>query len=67
MKTDVVQKVKDKFAAHSSNSPSVAIRSFYPGETVMVRNYGVGKPWVVGTVLQQTGPVSYLVKVGATG
>ena len=29
----------------------------------MVRNYGVGKPWVVGTVLQRMCPVSYLVKV----
>lgn len=38
-------------------------REFKPGETVMARYYRSGPRWVEGTVLEQTGPVSYTVSV----
>ena len=40
------------------------IRHFFSGQTVMTRNHSSGPNWVPGTVLQQTGPVSFTVNVG---
>ena len=39
------------------------MRHFFPGQTVMTRNYNSRPKWVRGTVLRQTGPVSVTVNV----
>ena len=38
-------------------------RVFSVGETVFVKNYGSGRRWLPGTIVQITGPVSYQVKL----
>jgi len=62
LRPDMVQKVKNKYATINQQG---SVRTFYPGETVLARNYARGDPWVIGTVLTCTGPLSYLVKVGS--
>ena len=36
-------------------------RTFIPGESVYVKNFGPGLKWLIGTILHVTGPVSYTV------
>ena len=31
--------------------------------SVLIRNFGSGQKWVIGTVIQITGPVSYMVRL----
>ena len=38
-------------------------RTFHVGQTVMAKNMRAGPSWVPGTIVQQLGPVTYLVDV----
>ncbi len=38
-------------------------RTFHVGDLVLARNFGRGSRWVRGCILQQTGPVSFKVKL----
>ena len=37
-------------------------RELFVGQQVMVRNLHPGDKWVPGTILERTGPLSYLVR-----
>ena len=40
-------------------------REFEAGQRVMTRSYGGDVPWVQGTVLKRTGPVSYQIQINS--
>nr|XP_055076377.1 uncharacterized protein K02A2.6-like [Misgurnus anguillicaudatus] len=42
-------------------------REFHTGESVLARDYRKGGKWMPGVVMSKTGPVSYMVNVGASG
>ncbi|RXN04227.1 putative protein K02A2.6-like protein [Labeo rohita] len=42
-------------------------REFCVGDSVLVRDYRKGEKWIPGVVMSRTGPVFYIVKVGAAG
>ena len=42
----------------------VKLRCFFPGSSVMVRNYSDKDKWIPGTVLKKLGPITYHVDVG---
>ena len=57
----VVNKQADQVAQHDLHSKA---RSFDVGQPVMVRNLRPSGPkWVPGTILKQTGPLSFVVQV----
>ncbi|KAK3100621.1 hypothetical protein FSP39_022706 [Pinctada imbricata] len=63
VKPDVRRSVKEKQFIMQERRKSKT-RSFTPGETVTVRDYRKGHDhWTTGTVLDQTGPVSYRVEI----
>ena len=45
---------------HDSHS---TFRQFDVGQSVLVRNFREGTKWIFGTVIEQTGPVSYRIQV----
>ena len=49
-------------SAHDNSKPLV---SFTKGQTVLVHNQRGMPKWITGRILQQKGPVSYLVRVGS--
>ena len=49
-------------SAHDNSKPLV---SFTKGQTVLVYNQRGMPKWITGRILQQKGPVSYLVRVGS--
>lgn len=59
IKPDVTREVKKKLL----QSNNCTLRSLDQNQNVWVRNYRRGPEWVRGTVIEQTGPVLYKVKV----
>ena len=55
------QKLKQK-SAHENSKPLIL---FTKGETVLVHNKRGTQKWITGKILQQKGPVNYLVRVGS--
>ena len=49
-------------SAHDNSKPLIL---FTKGETVLVHNKRGTQKWITGKILQQKGPVSYLVRVGS--
>ena len=64
MRPDISGKVTSKQAQqklyHDQHS---AGRELFIGQRVMVRNFRAGDKWVPGTIMERTGPLSYLVQV----
>ena len=55
--------VSGKQAQQKSNHDNALTeRVFEIGQSVMVRNYREGSKWVPGVIIENTGPVSYVVK-----
>ena len=48
---------KDRYDQHTRQ------RVFQVGQTVMARNFRAGEDWIPGVVMQQLGPLTYLVNV----
>ena len=59
IKPDVSRKVNKKLLQPNDRT----LKSFDHNQNVWVRNYRRGPKWVRGTVIEQTGPVLYKVKV----
>lgn len=59
IKPDVSRKVNKKLLQPNDRT----LKSFDQDQNVWVRNYRRGPKWVRGTVIEQTGPVLYKVKV----
>ncbi len=57
LKPDIQRKVQAKQASQMHGTARV----FEPGHHVLYRSYRNGEKWICGTVLEQTGPVSYKV------
>ena len=58
----VLDKQADQIVQHDQH---VKDRRFSIGKKVMVRNFRLNGPkWIPGTIVQQTGPLSYIVQVG---
>ena len=55
----VTQKQSQQKATHDKKAK---FREFHVGQTVMARNLRVGDDWVPATIIERTGPVSYLVE-----
>ena len=51
-------------AKELSENSKQRMRHFDIGQAVLARNYGRGDTWVIGTIIKQIGPISYVVKVG---
>ena len=64
MRPDISGKVTSEQAQqklyHDQHS---AGRELFIGQRVMVRNFCAGDKWVPGTIMERTGPLSYLVQV----
>ena len=56
----VEKKQNQQRAQHDTKAKSCVFRV---GETVFVKNYGSGRRWLPGTIVQVTGPVFYQVKL----
>ena len=56
----VHQKQAEQISQHDQHTKS---RNFPVGQNVMVRQFRAGPKWIPGTILKQTGPLSYIVKV----
>lgn len=56
----VANKQADQVTHHDRHAKA---RSFAVGEQVMVKTFRPGPGWIPGTVLQKTGPLSYVVEV----
>ena len=41
------------------------LRHFVMGQSVMVKNFRTGPTWVLGIIVQQLGPLSYMIEVSA--
>ena len=65
LKPNLEQHVKNK-QFDVANRRSSVLRTFEPGQTVIVRDYRPSTKlnWVPGTISEKTGPVSYRVQVG---
>ena len=66
LKPDVGQRVcwrqsKQK-EGKDGNNP---LRHFVTGQSVMVKNFRMGPTWVSGVIVQQLGPLTYLVEISA--
>ena len=59
IKPDVTREVNKKLLQSNNRT----CKSFDQNQNVWVRNYRRGPKWVRGTVIEQTGPVLYKVKV----
>ena len=64
LKPDIEQRVswrqskqKERYDQHARP------RSFHPGQSVMAKNFRSGPDWVPGVIVQQLGPLTYLVDV----
>ena len=64
MRPDISGKITSKQAHqklyHDQHS---AGRQLFIGQRVMVRNFCAGDKWIAGTIMERTGPLSYLVQV----
>ena len=60
LRNRVLSKQADQKRCHDAHTK---FREFEVGQNVLVRNLRGGPKWVPGTVLEQTGPVSYQVQV----
>ena len=58
---NVATKQANQKLYHDKRSKS---RELFIGQRVMVRNLRPGDKWVPGTIVERTGPLSYLVQVG---
>ncbi len=56
----VLGKQADQKSQHDSHAK---LREFFPGQRVMARNIRAGQAWIPGTVIERTGPLSYVVQV----
>ena len=57
----VLDKEADQIAHHDQHAKD---RKFEISQRVMVRNFrSSGPKWIQGTILKQTGPLSYVVKI----
>ena len=61
LRSKVVRKQADQKQRHDAHSCD---REFDVGERVLARNLREGPKWLLGTILERTGPVSYRVQVG---
>ena len=55
----VLSKQSDQKAQHNR---CAGLREFFVGQAVMVRNLRPGADWVAATIVERTGPLSYLVE-----
>lgn len=58
----VQQKQLKQKQAHDKNRK---LRSFAPGDNVLVRNYSYGPKWIPAVIQNPLGPVSYTVSLGS--
>ena len=56
---------KHQFKQKSAHDNSKPLVLYTKGETVLVHNKGGTPKWMTGKILQQKGPVSYLLRVGS--
>ena len=61
LRPDVSQNVHERQKEHHDQHAHQ--RTFHVGQTVMAKNMRAGPSWVPGTIVQQLGPVTYLVDV----
>ena len=65
LRPDVSTKVQEKQASQKQNHDKKSKeRQFYEGQSVLVENNKPEPKWVLGTVLEKLGDVSYRVQVG---
>ena len=64
LRPNIASHVEDKQSQQKNTHDKKArARYFNIGDSVLVRNFGSGQKWVIGTVIQITGPVSYMVRL----
>ena len=66
MKPDIGRRLQNAQNAQIIQRTAHRMLNFEVGQTVLARNYGRGHRWVTAVVHKQTGPISYVVKVGNT-
>ena len=64
LRPNITSHVEDKQSQQKNTHDKKArARNFNIGDSVLIRNIGSGQKWVIGTVIQITGPVSYMVRL----
>ena len=64
LRPNIASHVEDKQSQQKNTHDKKArARNFNIGDSVLVRNIGSGQKWVIGMVIQITGPVSYMVRL----
>ena len=64
MVPNLVTKVRNKqFSQKIQHDKKSKPRTFTIGSNVLVRNFSTGPEWLLGTVVNSRGPVSYIVKL----
>jgi hypothetical protein len=58
LKPELTDRMAEKQTKDQSN-----VRVFSASDVVLARDYTSGNKWAIGQIMQQTGPLSYLVKV----
>ena len=66
MKPDVGQSVCWRQAKQKEGKDNNSkLRHFVMGQSVMVKNFRTGPTWIPGTIVQQLGPLTYMIEVSA--
>ncbi|XP_048590142.1 uncharacterized protein K02A2.6-like [Nematostella vectensis] len=61
-------RVEDKQLAQKKQHDNlVPLREFQVNDPVFVKNFSYGPKWLCGTIIQQSGPVSYVVQLSSGG
>ncbi len=64
LKPNIADRVEKKQSQQKEQHDSRArLRVFTVGQNIFLKNYGAGRRWLPGMVIQVTGPVSYKVKL----
>ena len=65
LRPDIGQRVRKHQATQKDHHDQHArARWFTIGQSVMARNFRPGVAWIPGTIVQQLGPLTYLIDVG---
>ena len=64
LRTNIASHVEDKQSQQkNAHDKKARARNFNIGDSVLIRSFGSGQKWVIGTVIQITGPASYMVRL----
>ena len=64
LKPHTAERVENRQQQQKTKHDSIAkSRKFQVGDTVFLKNHGIGHNWLPGTIIKTTGPVSYSVRL----